>query len=288
MLSSATLGTLQIHSNTGAVDFWLQDPVEGLESPEYRTTDYDRAGEDGATISSQLYGGRSIMLRGVIKGASPSIYETNRRLFGQACAITRDSEGLPAPIRLTFTTLAGSTYYVDAYLKDRPVFASENIKSCHYLLKLVTADSFVRSNTATVSSTIVRPSGGGFILPVILPITSSAQTGGSGIVNNGGTVDVYPTLTLVGPLTNPYISNSTTGGPVMQLNYTIASGSSVVIDMKEKTIVLNGSSSLLSTRTDGSTWWALQPGNNTIAFSTGSTSDTGTLQLSFNAGFIGI
>lgn len=279
------IGTLLVHDSIAAADLWLQTPIQGLESPAMRVSAYDKPGEDGAVISAMFYGSRNITLSGFIKGATSAIYEANCVAFLAACATKKDTFGYPVATRITFTTLAGTTYYFDAYLKP-PIMDYDKINYRRYLLNMVTADPYIYSSGAK-STTISRAIGGGAVVPFIVPVTLAPSSGGSGTAVNSGNGTSYPILTLTGPLTNPYISNAT-AGKVMQLIYTIASGNTVVINMSQKTIMLNGSSSLLSTKTVDSEWWALVANSNSIQFSTSTTADTGYLKIDYNDAYLGI
>jgi hypothetical protein len=121
-------------------------------------------------------------------------------------------------------------------------------------------------------------SGGGFIVPAILPVTSSHGTGGTVTMTNSGSTDTHPTLTLTGPLTNPYVQNRTTGY-AFQLDYTIPGGVSVVIDMYGRTVVYGGNTNFIQYVDPLSTWWTLIEGDNTISLTTASASDTGYMSL---------
>lgn len=283
-----TLGVnLKIHDNVAATDFWLQPGIEGLDAPEYRTGQYDKPGEDGSIISSQFYSGRVVTLPGIVKGNGAAAYEANRKLLSSALTIKRDSNGRPIPKRCQFETLSGVTYFFDAYVARKPMFSQVNVSFSKFLINLVVPKASIFATGIVTSGAITRPSGGGFILPVILPITSSSSTGGSATLTNNGDNVSLPTLTLTGPLTNPYIRNATINKS-MQLTYTIGTGDYITIDMEEKTILLNGSSSVLSAKTDDSEWWGIDPGVNNIIFSSGSNSDTGNLQVSFYEAYAGI
>lgn len=285
MLNTITAGSLQIHNSVSPNNFWV-DSVEGLDAPDYRINNYDRPGEDGGVISSEFYTTRLITLTGIIKGATPAIHEANRALFASTFAISRDAYNFPVPVRITFVTLAGASYFVDAYA-EKPQMKNSEILFSRFMLHLRCPKSFLFSSTAISSGAITVPTGGGFILPVILPIISSSSTGGSALITNTGNVTAYPIITLTGSLTTPYIYNATTG-VYMQLNYTLAPTDVVVIDMLNKTIVLNGSTDLLYTKQTGANWWGLLVGNNNISFSTGSSSDTGNAAISFNPPYLGI
>lgn len=286
MFIDTLVSNLQIHSNQGDTDIWLQIPVDGLEAPEYRTNIYERPGEDGGIVSSMFYATRPVTLRGMIKGASPAIYEANRQKFAAATAIQRDSSGYPVAKRIQFTTLAGNVYFFDAYF-ERPIYAQENVNNTHFLLNMKVPNPQIFGATVVDSGAVARASGGGFILPVILPIVSTGQTGGSVLMVNAGNANSYPILKLTGPLTNPFIQN-TAVNKTMQLNYTIPAGSVVTIDMLNKTIMLNGTSSILSVKTSDSEWWGIVPGNNNINFATNTSADTGNLDITFFNAYLGV
>lgn len=282
-----TLGAnLQIHSNTGHVDFWFEPSVEGLDSPDHRTTQYAKPGEDGTVVSSQFYGARLVSLPGYITGSSPAQFEANRRALVSALSVQRDSTGRPRPRRCQFTTLAGLTYFFDAFPSTKPVIRQSAPTSAKFLIQLTVPRGVISSATET-TFTATPPSGGGFVLPVVLPIVSSASTGGSVTTTNTGTATSLPVLTLTGPLTNPYFRNATTN-QAMQLNYLVAADQTVVIDMYEKTILLNGTSSILSAKTDESNWFGIDPGDNDIRISSGSSSDTGNLTGRYYAAVVGV
>ncbi len=285
-MRSFTIGTLAlITNNVAAANYILQTPITGLDSPEVRMNYYSRPGQDGGSVSSMFYDKRTITLTGIIYASDPVAFENARKALSTACAITKDSNGYPTPTRVTLTTLANTNLFFDAYI-TRPIFDYQDPNFSKFMITMTVPNSFLMGATQIVSSAITRATGGGFILPVILPITSSAGTGGSTIVTNSGTAPAYPTLTLTGPLTNPYIANST-AGKYMQLNYTIPSGQTVVIDMYNKTITLNGSSSLLSTKATGSDWWSIVPGANTITLTTGASGDTGNVVVAFYNAYLG-
>lgn len=283
MLSSIRLAGLQL---LGGTQFAIHDPLEGLEAPSYRITEYDKPGEDGGVVSASYYGLRPITLNGTVQGGSAALHEANRQALEAVCGVSRDSTGFPVLKLLEITTLAGAQYFAYVQVKSLKNVIGRGTYS-NFMLSLTAPDSRLYLAGSNSSGLISRPTGGGFILPIILPVIFAPSSGGSGSATNAGNVSTYPTLTLRGQLTNPYILNSATGES-FQLNRTIAVGETVVVDMAEKTVTLNGTSSLLSLKASDSTWWALQPGINPISFSTGSSGDTGTLEVTWSNAVLGI
>lgn len=282
---SVYIGTLKIHDSQIPGDFWLETPIEGMDFPETRISMYNKPGENGAVVSAEFYGSRGITLHGFIKGANATIHEADRIAFQNAVSQQKDTNGYPVTTRVTFTTLAGNVYYVDGFFK-RPIMNYADINFTRYSIDIV-APNHAIFKLAPSTLTINRAIGGGAIVPFIVPVTLAPSSGGAGtLVNNGSTI-TFPIIKFIGPLTNPYLANDTVG-KFMQLSYSLLAGSTITIDMQNKTIMLNGSTSLLSTKVVGSDWWGLTNGSNNITFSTSSTADTGQVSFTYNDAYLGI
>lgn len=106
----------------------------------------------------------------------------------------------------------------------------------------------------------------GVASPMKSPLASIIAGGGQQFVVNQGTELAYPILTIDGPITNPRILNNTTGEE-LRLTYTLAGGEYLVIDMRQRTVVLNGNpaaSRYSAVEFPASRWWGLIDGNNDI------------------------
>lgn len=266
--------------------FLVQTPIEGLDGPTRRINAYARAGQDGQRVSSHFYDNRIVPLVGrVYSDTSFQEFEDRRKALIAATAIKRDNNNQPLPIRVSFTTMAGQNYYVDVFF-DRPVMPLEQPVDSTFLITGTSVDPYIYAASGITTAAISPPSGGGYIVPMIGPYVSAATTGGSAIINNAGSESAWPIITLTGPLTTPVVTNTTTS-TYLQLNYTIATGDQVIIDMANHTISLNGGS-LIATRTSASNWWSLAPGNNSVTLTTSSTGDTGSMVVAYNTPYIGV
>jgi len=120
----------------------------------------------------------------------------------------------------------------------------------------------------TESSTAISlpTSSGGLTFSVTPPITfGSVSTGGEGDLSNAGTFQTGPVVNITGPVTNPKLTNVTTG-EVWEYNGTVASGDYLLVDMEDRTVLLNGTASRYSNLTAASVFWDLEPGTNTIQY----------------------
>src|SRR5690348_3616032 len=190
-----TLDTnLQIHSNTGAVLFFLQTPIQGLDFTDIRFESYDKPGEDGGQASSLYAGARTVVLTGIFQGSSAAQYEANRQLLVRALAIRRSAMGLPRPVRCNFTTVGGNGYFFDGYLSRKPVFDWDQVKWGKFLIQFYVPAAALLSGTMVSSPALYVATGGGALLPWTLPITFGAPVGGSITVTNAGNGTAIPIL----------------------------------------------------------------------------------------------
>ena len=75
-----------------------------------------------------------------------------------------------------------------------------------------------------------------------------------------------PVLEIVGPATNPRIQNQADGGRTIRIDVVLSSTDTLVIDVKNKIVTINGVDRYNTVRADNQ-WWSLIPGTNTILYS---------------------
>ena len=92
-------------------------------------------------------------------------------------------------------------------------------------------------------------------------------------VLNAGWATTYPTITLVGPIKNPTLGNVTQGNYIT-ISGTFATSDTIVIDLDNKLVTLNGASAR-NLVTGGSNWFSAPPGSNQF-YMTGSNTLAGT------------
>jgi hypothetical protein len=290
MIRRAELDGVVVHdlSLTNPVLQLGRDRVTGLGEPIFRVSSSDRSGEDGGTVSSVLLGMRPVSLGGKVSGSDSASFMVNRRLLQQACATNRDSTGRPLAKRLYLTTLDNVEYFIDVYVQSLNV-ATEYNSMADFLIQLLAADPAIFVNDPQISGQVARPSGGGVSSPLVYDptIEYGATTGGSLVLSNYGNAASWPILRFRGPALNPTVVNQTLDR-VIALNVRLAAGETVVINMKERTITLNGTTNYLPFKTAESQWFSVQPGDNVYSFSTGDSSDTGTMELEYYPAMLGL
>lgn len=260
----------------------LEPPVKGLGKPSVRTSSGNYSGKDGGWISGQFYSTRQIVITGSFTARSCALLEAKKQELLDALPIR-------TLIPMFVTTFTGKIYYADVYFIDLQMDIEDNIYA-PFQLTLLAPDPYlydagdgIDPDSGYITQTIYKLTGGGYVLPYILPViweTGSTPTS----VNNTSDIYIYPEITFTGKFTNPIITNNTTG-QFIQIGVTTTVGDVIVIDMKNRTVTLNGGS-ILPYKTGS--WWGLQPDINMIQFTTGSGGDDCCAQLKYRIAYEGI
>jgi hypothetical protein len=265
-----------LNDPNSVVPVYLDEPIDGLGLPPIRTSSGNYSGRDGGYVGSQFYGMRLITLTGTIFGTPAELEATRRNL---AAAVATSS------VVMNITTNAGSQYLINCNIDslDMPILRSVN--QAPFKISLIATDPTIYDNSASgLMSVTVNPArGGGVTWPITWKITWAAGSQPT-TVNNTGNVTVYPTITLTNKMTNPTITNQTTGQFFTLTGLTTTAGDVLVIDMKNRTVLLNGGS-VLPFVTSTSSWWPLLPGNNGINLTTNDGTDTTVATVSWRSGY---
>lgn len=90
-----------------------------------------------------------------------------------------------------------------------------------------------------------------------------AVSGDTFVINNAGTFPTQPTITITGPVTNPWILNTTTGLSIRFI-ITLDPTDTLQINFAERTVVLNGLASRYSTKVGD--FFDLVKGDNSLKY----------------------
>lgn len=248
-------------------DTILLPVVQGLSKPKVRVSAGDYSGRDGGWLSGQLFKSREIVIQGEFNEGNCADLQLMREALEDALPIRQS-------IPFFVTNFVGATYYADVYFVDLQMDISDKF-SAPFQLTLLAPDPYlydagdgIDPDSGYITEVIYKIVGGGYVTPYILPVTwdpGSTPT----IVDNTSDVYIFPEIVLTGQFTNPRITNNTTG-QFIELGVTTTTGDVIEIDMKNRTVTLNGGS-ILPTKTG--TWWGLQSGENAIELTTDSGSD---------------
>ncbi len=280
------LDTLKLHDLSDSTNpYHIEPPIKGLGYADVRIGSNPRSGDDGIRVTSSYLGERRVALQGKITGAvTAAEHAANRQALIAATAPRRDSNGVITLKTLRFKDLTGAEYRLLGEVipsripVNHPRHSSFNID---FLAHSRFIEAFVASTT--VVTTLTR---GGFVLPFDLPVEFDAGSGGVGTAINNGDAPAAPVITLDGPLTNPRVTNTTTG-EFLALTISLTDGQKIVINMEEQTIVQGGVTNRMSAKTAGN-FWELVSGTNTIKLTTSVAGEAGTATFVWRDAFYGI
>lgn len=268
----------------GNSKFQITPPLSGLTSPDIRTGDGLYAGVDGGYVSSQLYGFRNIVISGFYIGKTCQEADELRQQLMSELHIR-----YLYPIFIT--SFSGKHYFVEGYITDRRSDIT-NPTSGEFQITIHCPDPIIydggdgiASDSAWFEQTFYKEQPGGFNIEYQVPVQWVAGQMATNI-ENLGTVAAYPIITLSGKFTSPRITNLTTN-EFIKLERTTATSDTIVINMKERIITLNGVS-IASSRTIDSSWWTLVQGNNKIVLETDDSSDNNFGTIKYKVGYLGV
>jgi hypothetical protein len=250
------------------------DKIAGLDSAPYRETIRDHEGADGGFIDAEFETGRDLSVEGTVYGVVGNIETYMDSLKSNFAPVKT-----PIPFyfkmpgvnqRVLFVKPRGVRYDVD--------IAQRTGQTPVQFLMYAEDPRIYDDNLLSV----VIPFGGlattgfGFSFGFNLSFGAVVPPAGSNIFN-GGNRPTPATLTITGPVVNPRIVNDT-NSKTLPFNITLGAADTLVIDLLNRTVVLNGTTNQRSAL-QTSDWFLFNPGNTFIRF--GGASGTGTLTVSY-------
>jgi hypothetical protein len=237
--------------------------VAGLESlPNLRVQDSDRGYLDGMFSGRDFLSGRLITITMQVLSGNGLTAQGNFKLL-QAALVPQQTGTSPLQFQLS---TSDNLQYINARVR-----ASSVVIDPEYTYGFIKAqytffcpNPVYFDNTAqSASMAYSTPLGRTYNRVYPLSFGGGSQTQSANIINNGWTT-IYPLVTIYGPIANPVIG-STTAGVSLNFNYTMAQSDVIIIDLYNRTILLNGvpARNLLL---GSSQWFGATPGNNYFYF----------------------
>ena len=272
----------------GDSKYQIEPGISGLDSADIRTGDGLYAGVDGGYISSQLYGFRVISFTGFYVAGDCDERDSLRETLLRNIHIRYL---YPVFVR-TFT---GKYYFTEGYLTDIKA-EIDSPRANEFQITITCPDPVlydggngINSDSAWMEQTIYKEKAGGFDIEYTSPVQwVSGQM--ATLIDNIGTIDTYPIITLRGNYHNPKITNLTTN-QFIHIQRNILDTQEVVIDMKKRIITLKDAggniTTIASNRTINSSWWTLTRGENKIILETDDINDTNYAMIKYKQGYEG-
>jgi phage-related protein len=236
--------------------------AKGRFMPEVLHEEDGVPGQPGARHRASRHKEHDFTIRITISAADEPGLRTAQRAMVSSMDPTR-GEGT---IRVT-SPLADvreiPVYYVDGLQMDEsPGASGPTMQQCDVTFRAY--DPYWR-DPSDVSGTFTIGAAPTFfpIFPIRL---AASQIAASQPVLNGGDVDTWPVITLVGPGGAITLRNLTTGKSTVFSTVALGAGESIVIDTRPgvKTVTKNDGSNLFSDLDPTTALWSLQPGSNSV------------------------
>lgn len=263
----------------------------GAGTPEIRSSRENKAQQDGAVPTGYRYGARTFGWSGRLSSTTFALYRAHRIALMRAL----NMQNLPLEgADMVFTLLDGTTVLtlrevrlvanVLDFPEDEPSIVHNS-----YQLTFDSTFGFLEGDTVTGDQQVTNFDRGTVVpSPVPSPLNGIAVVSSGTdplLIENEGSANAYPVLTITGPGTTFTVLNSTTGQS-FTIAETLAAGETIVIDTWNKT-VMKGTDSVLGSFVGS--FFTIWPGQNSISFSVGSGSTTDTqLETVFKHTFLGI
>jgi hypothetical protein len=265
-----TLDGLTLNSTDSFGVEWIVTEETGWsDAAPIRLTTADREDAHGGVSGPVWRGARLISLKGTAIAGNGSRY-TMLQAKDRLREIADDGAYELLVVEEHMTRVTTVKQFAECRIRDRGSFAFE------WELSLRADDPLRYAPVPqTLSMELPTTTGGGWVMQnMTWPMTlGTGLVGGSKVADNYGTAPVYAVLTIAGPLTNPTVTNVTTG-QLISLALAVNSGEQLVIDMATHSVRLSGANRF-DALTTTSSWWQLVPGFNDLRFDA-ATGATGT------------
>lgn len=256
-----------------------------LDLPAVLSSDAQRLKANGMFAGDDFIGGRSITVSVETWGDSDAAFSTLVANLTRATLPGRDEQ----PLVFQIPGVAGGG---KRQIMCRPRRRATPIgKDFYYKIPIFNVEFFATSpfifeNTLNQETVTLAAAGGsGLQFDAVPDLTfGGLPVGGVVVCTNSGDSQSYPVLTIHGPCVNPRIEN-TESNKTVAFDLTLDTGDELVVDMSERTVVLNGNASRYSALTSTSEFWSLSPGNSTIRF-TASTTTAASLDIEWRSAWV--
>ncbi len=291
---TATIGgaTYTLHDVSGTFA-WVGEDGWGM-APVRRITDRGPLQHGDSDIDFRLEP-RTGMLKLLARASSASAYWDNRATLNQ---IFRPSN---TAIQLLWGLDNGAQRQIDVHFAGDLNFASDGRLGYNHtaVVSLRAADPTFYDPTVQSVPFTTGSGSGGFVVPVVVPVGVGASTVNSTqVITYPGTWLTFPIVTIVGPITNPVITNLSTTDKLDFTGITISAGDSYTIDCRSgyKTVTNAAGTNKIADLTDDSDLqtFSIQPnpdvagGLNTIKVTGSSTNASTSINIVYYVRYVGI
>lgn len=229
-----------------------------------RTSERVRPQAHGGINETRYEDGRTVTLVGEII-SQVGIEDCFNEWAEVGAAIMQTLDNGPALIKWTEGITGNQLQRLVGLYGDFEPTLSEGASVLDYQAIFFAEDPRAYSQTLTSNtSTPLSNLGGGLVLDAPFPWTFSSSGGGTVSFTNSGNRDTPPVFTILGQCVNPQIVLLETGQRIA-INGTVDAGTSLVIDVANRTVELgDGTNRLNFYDSADSSWFNLSPGTSNL------------------------
>jgi hypothetical protein len=273
---------LQLGSTPLITSQWFVTAIRNLAWPGLGVSSVGKGSFAGTKLAISKPQNFRILIEFMLLGTSFADIATQRENFEALLSSILTNP----PQTLYITKSNGTQVQVDikAILLQGDI-TSDDMQAHPLLVELQTEYPYLKGVTNRVSTLNVY-SGGGFAIPMAIPLPMNNGGQNTAILTNNGTVASYPLIVLTGPLTNPQIVNLT-NNQTLNLNYNLLAGQIITIDCFNRTAILSPGGNNMRQYLSGD-FITLAPGANSINLGSANTNQSGTAQFTFQDHYIGV
>jgi phage-related protein len=252
-----------VMNNRGWLDTFLVTNIDGLSDADIRDSREVNPGDHGETPFAAFYGGRTITMSGKIR--AHTLFKMRDMIQALRTAFQDISVERPLRIMTGDADRDVIIYCKKIQTLNIPETQADFRHMRDFQITLRASNPRFQSYTERYAA-----------------LTAGAAYPISTSVPNLGNTNAQPRFQIIGPITNPSITNTTTG-KTMSFTVTIAAGQTWTIDVERRSIVDQTGVNQFSKLDVASDWVELAPGSNTIQLSGSGTPTAGTTRfLIFN------
>jgi len=249
---------------------------QGFDYPSVKSVVSDIPGRIGSALVASNYGRRIISWNGELVGNN--VFAERREMLSAMRQVGEMK-------LIEFTTYDNLDLQCEAEITKVDSPYNHSIQA--FLIEAVAPDFRFYSQTLHNDSMSESQIEGGTPIPTPVPIDFDGSTSAGGLnIVNAGNEDTPISFIIKGPGEGFTVRNDTTQKQ-FRINYAIGLGDEIVIDTKNKTVILNGTYNIYSAL-EGY-FWELAVGTNSIFFIADSDADENTLlELEWRDAYNGI
>lgn len=237
----------------------------------------------GSKLGDAYFQNRTLAFELIVGGDTVSQKVANKNALFNALTISEHNNDL---LRVEITINNSYTVYTNAVIKEvlSPQTAGEIFHSVISFVMETESPFFKDVNSYLTTINLTK--GGGGAVPMAIPFAMNTGSTGYSQINNGGNVFVFPKFYFYGELTNPVLTNVTTGKSISLAVSLATEANYYVIDTYERT-VLDESGVNKRDKMTGD-FLTLLTGNNDFQLLTDDASETGYVKIAYENWYIGL